>query len=153
MRPSPLHLRRDALLVLWLLSSLPLAGCGGGGDELPREEIIGSVALDGTPLASGTITFMPEDPGSTGTQAGAAIAGGAFKVRREEGPVPGTYRVSISSTEEVAPKAGKGPALPGDGDAPLIRERIPARYNSQTTLKATVEKGGKNVFDFSISSK
>jgi len=138
---------------LCLVSAVSIAGCGGGGDELPRERILGSVALDGTPLASGNVTFMPEEPAGAGTSAGAVIDGGGFSIPREHGLVPGVYRVSISSTEEVAPKAGQGPALPGDGDAPLIRERIPARYNAQTTLKATVEKGGKNVFDFAISSK
>jgi len=99
------------------------------------------------------ITFMPEDPAATGTAVGADIAGGAFNVPHDQGPVPGVYVVRISSTEEVGPPPGQGQALPGDGDAPLIRERIPSRYNSETTLKATVEKGGRNVFDFAIESK
>jgi len=138
--------------VCLLVAGLAISGCGGG-DNLPRERIAGTVTLDGTPLADGNISFMPVDPATTSTDVGAIIARGAFDVPRDKGPVPGKYRVSISSTEETAAKAGKQAPQPGDGDAPLIRERIPAKYNSQTTLTAEVTKGGKNAFEFLLSSK
>jgi hypothetical protein len=137
----------------WVIAaSLMVGGCSSGGDGLPREPISGTVTLDGAPLAQGNIAFTPADP-STGSGVGAVVVGGAYEVPRAQGPVPGSYVVSISSTEEVQAKASAKPAQPGDGDAPLIRERIPAKYNAQTTLKAEVTKGGKNVFDFPLSSK
>jgi hypothetical protein len=144
---------RAIVPIAWsIVAGLAMAGCGGG-DGLPRERINGTVTLDGTPLADGNISFMPADPSATSTDLGAAIAGGAFDVPRDRGPVPGQYRVSISSTEETAAKAGKQAPQPGDGDAPVVRERIPAKYNTQSTLTAEVTRGGKNAFDFALSSK
>jgi hypothetical protein len=34
-----------------------------------------------------------------------------------------------------------------------VREILPAQYNIKSTLKADVTKGGKNVFDFPLTSR
>ena len=34
-----------------------------------------------------------------------------------------------------------------------VRETLPAKYNTKSTLKADVTKGGKNAFDFPLTSK
>jgi hypothetical protein len=36
------------------------------------------------------------------------------------------------------------------GDAPVYKERIPAKYNVQSELKAEVKGGAENVFDFKL---
>jgi hypothetical protein len=140
------------LCAVLAIAGASFSGCGGGGDNLPREPVSGKVTLDGAPLASGDITFMPIDAASTSTAVAAKVLNGAYEVRRSDGPVPGPYRVTISSVEEQAP-ADAAKAKPGDGDAPIMKERVPAAYNAKTTLKADVEKGGKNEFDFPLTSK
>ena len=157
MRASVLHHAR--IIVVGLL----MAGCNAP-DSLPRERVSGTVTLDGKPLVSGKITFMPADPASGGVPAEATIADGAYEVPRDEGPVPGAYRVTISALEpgaapaKPAPRSRVADATSGTGapdvaaEAPL-RESIPTKYNAQSTLKADVTKGGTNGFDFPMTSK
>jgi len=149
--PELVRLRR-LLTIGVILSSI--AGCGGGGDNLPREPVSGTVTLDGAPLETGTISFMSADPAGASTAVGATIKNGSYSIAKGEGPVPGPYRVIISSPYEEAPDPKKlAQSHPGDGDAPTVRDKIPPKYNSKSTEKVEVEKGGKNVFDFPITSK
>ncbi|WP_406696772.1 carboxypeptidase-like regulatory domain-containing protein [Singulisphaera sp. Ch08] len=145
----------------WVLRrsiSLAFLGCGliamgcGSRDELPREPLSGTVTLAGKPVTSGSITFMPSDSNSPGTGATAQILDGAYDVPKVSGLIPGTYRVTISQIEEGSKQAAAN-AQPGDGDAPLMKELIPAKYNTKSTLQAEVVKDGKNVFDFSLDAK
>jgi len=133
-----------------LLSAIGLTGCGGG-DGLPRRAISGTVTLDGRPLDRGRIEFRPIGPG---TPAGASIEQGSFRVPLDQGPVPGRYRVNISSADEPGPsgvakaeeESGPGPGPPG------ATERLPARYNASSTLIAEVKADAPNVFDYPLDS-
>ena len=122
-----------------------ISGCGSG-DGLPREPVQGTVTLAGEPLESGMISF---DPGSADlpTTAGAVIADGRYEVPRQEGLVPGTYRVMIYSQGAETP-------LPEDhvpgAPMPLPQDLIPPRYNAQTELSVEVKSGGPNEFDFPL---
>jgi len=144
---------------------LATAGGCGGGDPLPREPLSGTVSLDGRPLAKGTIRFLPVDQGNASTSTEATISSGAFEVPSHVGLLPGAYQVTISAVEEA-----KGPAPAkvrrGRGYDPVggtgveesnpdvrMRETLPAKYNTNSTLKAEVTKGGKNVFDFPLTSR
>lgn len=130
------------------------AGCGDG-----RVGVSGSVSFDAQPLESGTINFYAE--GSEAPAGGAPIENGEFKVPAIPGLLPGSYRVSISATAEAkaAPPAG-GVAAP-DGRKPATklltpphREKLPARYNTSTELRAdVVSSTSKNVFKFDLESK
>jgi hypothetical protein len=134
-------------LVIALLVPYTLTGCGGG-DGLPREQVSGLVTLAGEPLESGLIQFEPTDP-SIPTLTGGEITEGRYLVPRVEGPVPGTYRVIITSNPkeaELDPEEGELPGM-----VPIAKTPgLPARYNSQTELKAEVTAGGPNTFDFSL---
>lgn len=137
--------RLRLLIVLPVL--LPLTGCGGG-DELPRERVSGTVTLGGEPLESGLIQFEPTSP-DVPTMTGAEIQNGQYAVPRAEGPVPGSYRVIITSNPkeaELDPEEGEMPGM-----VPMPKTAgIPARYNAQTELTAEVTAGGPNTFDFSL---
>jgi hypothetical protein len=129
-----------------------LAGCGGPGDELPREAISGKVSLDGQPLATGVIQFRPTS--SEPVPAGAHIKDGAFSIPRNEGLTPGNYKVVINAAGDAkalssAESSGEK-AIKRGGLAP---ELIPAQYNSNSTLTAKVEAGKDNTFEFALSSK
>src|SRR5262245_36303787 len=75
-----------------------VAGCAGG-DSLPREEVNGTVTIDGKPLAKGLITFVPTSA-EVSTQGGAPVLEGKFTIPRLQGLVPGKYKVVISSPED-----------------------------------------------------
>jgi hypothetical protein len=128
-----------------------LMGCGGG-DNLPREEISGSVAVDGKPLESGLITFQPD--GTEATQSGASVVQGKYTIPRDQGLVPGKYKVTITA-------AGNTPEKPVDtltnnnmpGMPPIpAKEVIPSSYNAQSLLTAQVKAGSKNEFNFNLTA-
>ncbi len=120
-----------------------LIGCGRA--EGPKTAVVsGKVTLNGTPLESGQINFVPSD--GVGTPSGAKITDGAY---RADVPL-GTKRVEIRAPKVV----GQKDAYEGDPASPkidLIEELIPPRYNAQSELKATVATGS-NVQDFSLEA-
>jgi hypothetical protein len=133
---------RWAALVTGLLL---LGGCGGPEDDLPRQEVTGSVILQGEPLSDGMIQFRPES--NQGTFASASIKDGKYAIARNEGPVAGGYRVIITSP----PQSTATPAEGGPGKAPPSPpDRIPKKYNASSTLNAEVRAGSPNVFDFDL---
>lgn len=141
--------RRGFISVVAALACGLVTGCGTG-DDLPRERVSGTVKFDGKPLATGTISFLPTAADAPGTGSLVPIVEGSYEVPLDKGLVPGPYRVVISRTEEGAQPTNP---QPGDGDAPIVKELIPAKYNRETKLKADVAKGGENVFDFALDAK
>ena len=67
---------------------LALVGCSSDG----RMAVSGTVTLDGKPLESGAITFLPA-PGSEGHSAGGQITNGEFRLPADHGQKPGKYLV------------------------------------------------------------
>jgi len=131
------------------LAAALIAGCGGATDELPRQAVSGKVTLDGKPLDSARITFLPTGAGEV-TPSGGEIHGGAYSIRREDGPTPGSYLVritTINTTSKTDPNA-----MPGD-PPPVPKETIPPQYNVKSTLKASVTKEGPNTHDFELKTK
>ena len=138
---------------LLLLPLVVLTGCGGvTGDNLDREPVTGTVTLDGKPLSDGSIQLLPASS-HEGVAAGAMITDGKFSIERKEGLVPGDYRVVISSSEGGQATAPAGEA-PGTVDpATLPKERIPAKYNINSSLTATIKPGTDNALEFPLVSK
>jgi hypothetical protein len=135
----------------FVVPSLILMGCGAA-DNLPREAISGSVAVDGKPLDSGLIIFQPE--GTEATQSGASIVQGKYAIPRDQGLVPGKYKVSISAagnTPEKQVDTISNNNMPGMPPVPA-KEVIPSAYNSGSLLSAEVKAGSKNEFNFNLTS-
>jgi hypothetical protein len=129
-----------------LALSIACAGCGGG-DELPRQAVSGTVTLDGQPLTQGIIQFRPSSAQEP-VPAGAEIKDGTFRIPRDEGPTPGNYRVFINSSGEKKPLTTaetSGEKLPG-----IAPDLIPAKYNSASILTAKVEADKPNAFEFPL---
>jgi hypothetical protein len=150
---SPLRRAVD-LRGLIAVAALALSGCGGAGDELPREPISGTVTFDGRPLASGTIQLQPAT-GRESVASGGMVTEGRFNIPRPEGPVPGKYSVAIfaAATSDSSSAEGNAP----DAPTPKIRRSlsdlrgtIPPRYNVQTGLTAEVKAGGPNHYTFDL---
>jgi hypothetical protein len=134
-----------SLLILW-----SLAGCSES-DGLNRQPVTGSVTLDGSPLVTGTIRFLPTSPEAT-TETSTDIDGGKYSFPKSSGPVPGTYKVLISSAKREAFDMPQG-KTPGEVHPPIAKEEVPAKYNVKSTLTATVKAGQSDPIDFSLVSK
>jgi hypothetical protein len=129
---------------VWVLCAS--AGCALPGCTEPPSghSVTGNITLHGEPLDQGMIEFSPA--AGQGTMSGGMIKDGAYTIPPESGLAPGLYQVRISSTQGAAPNPDE---LPGEARTPP-KQRIPAQYNTETTLQAEVKAGGDNHFDFAI---
>jgi len=139
--------RFTASLVLLLL-----AGCNDSSvvvDRLPRKAISGTVTLDGHPLPQGIIQLDPAaaNPAPTTTAVG-EIKDGKFSIDRAMGPVPGNYKVSISSNPPFAIGPGQEPGERPKQDP----EKVPAKYNTRSTLTKEITAGDPVALDFDLKS-
>ena len=147
MRPRakfPRRLRDSLLQGTFLIFAA--TGCGGGADP-NRLGIDGKVTLDGQPLKTGAITFVPTKLGQT---TAGTISAGSFSVDRGIGLSPGNYTVEIHSIQPTGQQV-KSPDEPNM----MIEETrniIPGRYNAATLLKAEVKAGTENHFRFELTS-
>lgn len=115
-----------------------VAGCGGPANV---GTVSGVVTLDGQPLPDARVTFQPRQGAPS---LGVTDASGRYELRYTRdraGAVVGEHAVSISTFRAGRP----------DADPPVERrpERVPPRYNRQTELNATVDRGA-NQIDFSL---
>jgi hypothetical protein len=132
--------------------SLTCAGCGPG-NPLDRRAVSGKISMNGTPLNNGNIRFVPRGPGGVST--GAVInAGGEYRIVETQGLPPGKYRVEIYSNDESNEKSslvatsGTAGSMPPPGI-----ERIPPKYNLQSTLTVEMTPSGPTQFDFDLKSE
>jgi hypothetical protein len=136
-----------ALVLLLLLPGFWAPGCGQSADHWPRQPVSGKVTVDGQPLDSGEIAFVP---GGDGPAAGGLIQNGKYAIGRGDGPVPGPHRVLITSAKPTGKK------IKDEADPKVLyderAETIPARYNAQSQLTAEVKPGGSNTFDFALTT-
>jgi hypothetical protein len=145
----PQHIGRGVFGMIALVT-LATTGCWGGGDNLPREPISGTVTFDNSPLKGGSIQFLPEQSAG-GISSGGVITDGRFQVAKADGPIPGKYKVMIFAEggRGAMKRADEAPGRPEPaamGPAGLI----PLRYNFQTELTADVKAGGPNDFTYDL---
>jgi hypothetical protein len=123
------------LLIYVVLTVMMLSfACRQRGPELG--EVHGTVTLDGRPLALATVLFEPK----AGGHASRAVtdASGNYQLvylRDTTGALVGSHLVKVFTASEDDPK-----------------ERIPARYNKQSTLAADVGSGA-NEYNVSMTSR
>lgn len=132
-----------------LFVGLAASGCTGSADPLGRQEISGSVTLDGQPLDTGSIRFEPQEGGATAS--GAMIVNGVYAVPANQGLAPGVYRVFITAVEADSEKRTGEEVMNNPG--PPKKELIPAKYNQQSEVTVEVKAESPNNFDFPITSK
>lgn len=126
-----------------------MVGCGGSEhDRRPQAEFTGVVTLDGKPLEEGSIHFVSPQTGET-----AAVnlgSGGAYSLVFPAVDIGAEYQVLIRNT--MPPEALDASNLP---PIPKMTITLPKKYTDRMTsdLKAKVEQGGKNTFDFNLNAK
>ena len=137
---------------IWILIlALCVSGCGRGKDRYARVPISGTVKLDSQPLMKGYLIFEPKS--GQPTQSGGMINNGSFNVPIQAGPVPGKYSVAIFSGADD-PMGSAAGTPEGEMAAKKARgERVPRKFNIDTTLVREVTADGDNIFDFDLSSK
>jgi hypothetical protein len=126
-----------SLTFVAMFTALFIAGCGSG--EPATYEVRGTVEWKGEPVTDGYVNFFPDGGQPVKADAG-KIANGAFVFRSTAGP----KTVEIWANRE---KPGQTSKVMG------MREKeqyIPAKYNSQSTLKAEVTPAGPNQFTFKL---
>jgi hypothetical protein len=133
-----------SFLLLALLAPAP--GCGGN-----VATIKGDVTLDGKPVETGTITFVPIE-GTPGSGARAQVAKGVYSIDSAMGTAPGTYRVEITARRKTGKKIPVGSPAPVGTMADEEVEALPARYNKSSTLKEVL-KAGANPVNFPLTTK
>ncbi len=139
-----MHVRIANICWLLVLNSAALHGCGETKDPHGRQAVSGTVTFQGKPLDHGRIQFLPPD--NTGLNAGALIRDGKYQIPREQGLVPGTYRVEINAPEQGAPPPGP----PGADVVEPARERIPPEFHRDSQRTIEVKADQANKFDFTI---
>ena len=142
-------------IVAALAMSSCLVGCADSRkDDLPRAAVAGMVYLDNHPLEQGQIRFVPME-GTSGPKSTIKIFKGMFVIEEDYGPIVGTHRVEIESTDNG------GYAMDDEGalqrlKASKIRKievtTVPAVYNSNSKLKETISEDGPNEFIFQLTS-
>ncbi len=109
-----------------------LAGCGGDAE---MADVSGTVSVDGTPAAKGSVAFIPAD--GKGPTAGCEIVNGQYSAK-----VPlGTAKVQIRVPKVIGKRK-----LYNTPDSPVqetLAEVLPAKYHNKTELTFDV-KPGKN---------
>ena len=134
---------RFSIVLATVAAIFCFTGCGGS----TAPSLKGKVTLDGVPVTSGNIVFLPEQ--SDGRKAVAVIEDGNYVVPAEEGLLPGKYRVEVSwhkPTGKKIPSADPGMMMDE------TREAIPAKYTSDSTLMADLAPGEASK-DFALTSK
>jgi hypothetical protein len=124
--------------LLFLIAGVLLAGCSPGP---AKGTVKGSVTLDGQPVDGGVITFTPAD-GNSQSEA-VMITGGEYSVTM---PV-GEKKVQIY----WAPSGSKAGDTATQGREQIV-QRVPVKYNDQSTLTHAVTKGEARK-DFSLTSQ
>jgi len=120
-------------LVCWIVlcSLASISGCGARSEQPQLGQVTGTVKLQDKPLPMANVVFKPQ----TGRfSRGTTDASGQYEltyIRHEKGALIGSHSVSISTWTESTP------------------ERVPRKYNVQTTLTAEV-KQDDNTFDFNL---
>lgn len=136
------------LLVVTLLAAS--AGCNGGKLTVVQ----GSVTVNGQPLESGAISLTPIS--GQGAAAGAEISQGKFEIRAS-GLTAGEYSAAINAFRRTGKKTWDGM---GDERAPASQKHyveeteqyLPAKYNAQTELTATLLAGQVNQLKFDLNA-
>lgn len=138
-------MRRFMLAARGLSLAVLFAGCS---DPMGPQPVSGTVTFQGKLLDQGAIQFLPAD--GSPTESGAGIKDGQYLIPAQNGLAPGKYKVTVFSYDQAGAKVPDNTTMPGDTVGVQFKERIPAKYNTKTTLTAEVAAGKMNEFDFQL---
>jgi hypothetical protein len=148
---------------------LSLLGCGGGG--VATSPVSGTVTLDGQPLANVMVSFMPKEGGPAASSLTDASGKYSLVTAGKKGAVLGKHTVKVTSVvapvgmaagemksdspeykQKMMSGGGKKDYYKAQSSAMAIKEVIPEKYNTKSTLSHEVVSGS-NTFDIAMTSK
>jgi hypothetical protein len=94
----------------------------------------------------GMITFVPADPSAGRATCGGKVTNGTYSLDATRGPFPGSYRVEIYWAKKTGRRVPSGDG----GVQEETAEGLPARFNKNTELTATITPGS-NTADFDLT--
>jgi len=137
--------KTGAYFVLAVIAVGILPGCSGAAsDHPPLLPVTGTVTLDHAPVAGARVQFLPTEGRSS---AGITDDQGKFTLIYDvnlTGAIAGQHQVSISLYETI-------PGKTDDEGQPMSEEKLPAEYNTNTKLTATVDSEHLD-FNFDLKS-
>lgn len=136
---------RFAIFVLACMTGLSLTGCGPSD---PRRAIKGKVVLKKEPIKEGIIQFEPLGTSGPTTKGAAVITNGEYTIPADAGLLPGKYRVRISAGDSTAPEDPN--QMPGPGGNYVMKDKVPADFNTKSKVEVEVTDKGPNQFDYDI---
>ncbi|WP_397569471.1 carboxypeptidase-like regulatory domain-containing protein [Schlesneria sp. T3-172] len=137
---------KRSIAIIWSISAaLITVSCLGCSRGPKIASVRGTVTLDGEPLPYAAVVFNP----ANGRPAGATTdENGEYALnftQGREGALIGEHRVIITTRRD--------PWKDPNGEVhPSSSEKLPTKYNTQSTLTFTVEPGKTNVADFDLES-
>lgn len=124
-----------------LMALAVIIGCGPPDSPYPSAKVSGAITLDGAPLESGNIMFIPEGSGQSRPTA-VDFADGTYTLK--DAPF-GKVRVRIVSTKET------GKMIPGSSQPePEIIDVVPAKYRQGIEIDIA---GNNDQLDFQLTSE
>lgn len=161
MRKAQNHISRGFLLLVRRLAiAMILVSIHPGCSDANRAGVAvsGKVTVDGQPLGRGTITFSTSNPGAPVVVGD--IIYGEYLLKAHEGPWPGEQSVQILAFKEKSTDSSVAPATiqqttvasAKQKATPLVEveQYLPARFNSETTLKVTLNPGTNRNINLSL---
>lgn len=139
---------------LFLLTfTLLLSGCSKTPPGPERAAVSGTVQLNGVPLTQGIIRFVPTD-GTQGPKVSLPISNGQFAADTDHGPIAGTNRVEIESTDDG------GLAMDDEQAVEQLRQKpqkisvvtVPPVYNTRSQLKEQLLTDQVNKLTFDLQT-
>lgn len=140
-------LRSSGMVLPCLLLCAFVLGCGGSdGPELGY--VTGTLKVNGEAIEGATITFSPQEGRHS---VGYTDDSGYYKLQYtsdRNGALPGEHTVTITTYRDAQGGEGEGEAVEARP------EMLPAEYNTESTLKKTVESGSQTIdFDLTTDGK
>jgi hypothetical protein len=136
MSPRAEAMTRSAALLAAIALCTASIGCGGGS---PRPVVVrGQVTYQGRPLGTGTVAFIPAEPGPPAT--GQIQPDGQYTLstfRPGDGALPGRYAVMVIAVGDTTGH------LPDEANPPASL-LIPRKYASHRTSDLTADVSEAN---------
>tara|TARA_R110002111_G_scaffold126741_5_gene191479 strand:+ start:62646 stop:63071 length:426 start_codon:yes stop_codon:yes gene_type:complete len=136
------------LLMLALLSTA--VGCGSSELSYDKGTVQGTVTVNGEPLPSGKIRFIPEVK-TIGKLTAADITDGRYQFDLEKAPAVGSHRIEIIAMRNTGNKI----QIPDAPEGTMMEETeqyIPAPYNTSSRLTLEI-KAGENEGNFDLKMR
>jgi hypothetical protein len=134
-------------MISWVMTATVVALAAGCTEPTrqDRGEVLGTVRLDGKPVAGGTIIFKP-GPTTYGLSAVAEIVDGKYHIPVDKGPAVGENIVQFTG----ARKTGGIVISDGEWQQEWV-EIFPPEYGDASKEVRRIEPG-RNVIDFNLTT-